>query len=136
MRRGEFDGMYCWLSQSSSQCEWCCCCLKIIAAEDRYCSLTLLRESSFHFFALLPPHQGDCCPTNDGFGFLACCAAVSDECLDGNCTFTETSDYLEFMAADQGSLSSVRDVSKASWSSMAVASMGVIVLTVQGMLFV
>ena len=52
-------------------------------------------------FFLFPHPQGDCCPTKDGWGYLTCCDAVGDECLDGNCTITETSDYLAFLDGDQ-----------------------------------
>jgi len=54
------------------------------------------------FFPLSPSHpQGDCCPTNDGWGYLTCCDAVGDECLDGNCTYSQTSDYLAFLAGEK-----------------------------------
>jgi len=70
-------------------------------------------------------NQGDCCPTNDGFGYLDCCEVVGDECLDGNCTYTNTSDYLEFVT---GSSAAAREASKAWQRNTVVASMGVTVL--------
>lgn len=90
--------------------EWCC---------ENQAILT-------HINTFLSSYQGDCCPTNDGFGYLDCCEAVGDECLDGNCTFTETSDYLEFLAGDTDA-SSIN--SGAAWSSCRLSTTMVVILS-------
>ena len=46
--------------------------------------------------------KGNCCPTTDGWGYLDCCSAVSFECHNGNCTFTSTQDYLDYLADRDG----------------------------------